>query len=64
MYTIKQLCVKSGLSRSTLLYYDSLRLVQPSARSQANYRLYSDDDVKRLERVCLYKEAGVSLEEI
>ena len=64
MYTIKQLCLKAGLSRSTLLYYDSLGLVSPSARSQANYRLYSDDDVRRLERVCLYKEAGVSLEEI
>ena len=64
MYTIKQLCAKAGLSRSTLLYYDSLGLVSPSARSQANYRLYSDDDVCRLERVCIYREAGVSLEEI
>ena len=64
MYTIKQLCAKSGLSRSTLLYYDSLRLISPSARSQANYRLYSDDDMRRLERVCIYREAGVSLEEI
>jgi len=64
MYTIKQLCVKSGLSRSTLLYYDSLGLVSPSARSGANYRLYAEDDVKRLERVCIYREAGVTLEEI
>ena len=64
MYTIKQLCIKSGLSRSTLLYYDSLSLVSPASRSDANYRLYSDDDLKRLERVCIYREAGVSLGEI
>ena len=64
MYTIKQLCKKSGFSRSTLLYYDSLGLVSPSARSEANYRLYSEDDIKRLERVCIYREAGVPLEEI
>ena len=64
MYTIKQLCAKAGLSRSTLLYYDSLGLVSPSARSGGNYRLYFDDDIRRLERVCLYKEAGVSLTEI
>ena len=64
MYTIKQLCEKSGLSRTALLYYDSLGLVSPSARSRANYRLYSDEDVKRLERVCIYRDAGVSLEEI
>ena len=64
MYTVKQLCLKARLSRSALLYYDSLGLVSPSARSRANYRLYSDDDVKRLERVCIYREAGVSLEEI
>ena len=53
MYTTKQLCAKAGLSRSALLYYDSLGLVSPSARSQANYRLYFDDDMRRLERVCI-----------
>jgi DNA-binding transcriptional MerR regulator len=47
-----------------LLYYASIDLLPPSGRSQANYRLYTDADMKRLERICAFKEAGVSLGEI
>ncbi len=61
MYTIKDLSRQSKLSRSTLLYYDSLGLLKPSERSQANYRLYSEEALTTLERICLYREAGVSL---
>jgi predicted site-specific integrase-resolvase len=42
MYTISQLGAPFGLSRSTLLYYHSLGLLAPSARSPAGYRLYSE----------------------
>jgi DNA-binding transcriptional MerR regulator len=64
MYTIGRLAKKFGLSRSTLLYYDSLGLLTPSARTEGRYRLYSNDDVKRLEQICLYRKAGLPLEEI
>ena len=32
------------------LYYDDIGLFSPSARSASNYRLYSDEDVRRMER--------------
>lgn len=64
MYTIKELCEKSGLSRSTILYYDSINLLRPDARSESNYRIYSDNSMKILERICTYREAGVPLGEI
>ena len=64
MYTIKELCEKSGLSRSTILYYDSINLLTPDTRSQSNYRIYSDNSLKALERICTYREAGVPLSEI
>lgn len=64
MYTIKELCRISGLSRSTLLYYDSIGMLKPSARSPANYRLYSEESLKELEKICLYREAGVPVKEI
>jgi DNA-binding transcriptional MerR regulator len=64
MYTIKELCRVSGLSRSTLLYYDSVGLLKPSERSPANYRLYSEESLKGLEKICLYREAGVPVQEI
>jgi len=64
MLTIGQLCKRFRLARSTLIYYDKLGLLQPSGRSEANYRLYTDADIKRLEQICRYREAGVQLKEI
>ncbi|EXJ12788.1 MerR family transcriptional regulator [Nitrincola nitratireducens] len=64
MYTVGQLAKMFGLSRSTLLYYDEVGILSPSARSVSNYRLYSDDDVLRMERIKIYREAGLSLEAI
>lgn len=64
MYTVGQLAKLFGLSRSTLLYYDDIGILSPSARSAANYRLYSDDDVRRMERINVYREAGLPLETI
>ncbi len=64
MYTIGEISKRFGLSRSTLLYYDSIGLLSPSGRSGANYRLYSEQDVTRMEKICLYREAGLPLEKI
>jgi len=64
MLTISQLAGRFGLSRSTLLYYDSIGLLSPSMRSEANYRLYSQDDVDRMELIDLYRKAGLPLADI
>ncbi len=61
MYTIGQLAKRYSLSRSTLIYYDHQGLLKPSGRSQANYRVYSDSDVTRLERIILFRSAGMPL---
>jgi DNA-binding transcriptional MerR regulator len=61
MYTVGQLAKRFGLSRSTLLYYNEIGLLSPSARSTANYRLYSDADVRRMERINVYRDAGLPL---
>ena len=64
MYTIGQLVKEFQLSRSTLLYYDRIGLLRPSARSDANYRLYTAADLARMQQIILYKDAGLSLEAI
>ncbi|MBI5329944.1 MAG: MerR family transcriptional regulator [Betaproteobacteria bacterium] len=64
MYTVGQLGKLIGLSRSALLYYDEIGLLSPSARSSSGYRLYSDGDVRRMERIMIYRNAGLSLEVI
>jgi DNA-binding transcriptional MerR regulator len=64
MLTIGQMVRRFGLARSTLLYYDRIGLLAPSARSRAGYRLYSDDDVRRMEVIQAYRSAGLALAEI
>jgi DNA-binding transcriptional MerR regulator len=64
MLTVSRLAERFGLSRSTLLYYDRIGLLSPSARSDANYRLYSDADIARMERISVYRQAGVPLADI
>ena len=53
-----------GLSRSTLLYYDRIGLLPPSGRTASGYRYYTDKDHQRLERICAYRQAGLTLEDI
>lgn len=61
MISISAVGRKFGLSRSTLLYYDRLKLVRPSYRTAAGYRLYSAEDEARLKKIYRYRETGLSL---
>jgi MerR family transcriptional regulator, thiopeptide resistance regulator len=62
--TVTLLARACGLSRGTVLYYESLGLLKPVRRSAGNYRLYSDCDLERLRQVCLYRNAGLKLSDI
>jgi DNA-binding transcriptional MerR regulator len=64
MYSITKLAGTCGLSRSTLLYYHRIGLLSPSARTRSNYRQYSEADRERLEAICIYRQAGLGLEDI
>jgi len=64
MYTIGQLTKHSGLSRSTLLYYDRIGLLHPSGRTNANYRVYNQRDLTKLNLILNYKDTGISLGQI
>ncbi len=63
-YSISQLAHSFKLSRSTLLYYDRIGVLNPSARSTAGYRIYSDKDYETLKYICMYRDAGLPLAEI
>jgi len=64
MLTIGQVAKKHALSRSSLIYYDSIGLLKPSGRSVSNYRLYSDSDLEKLAKITLFRSAGLSLDSI
>jgi DNA-binding transcriptional MerR regulator len=64
LYSIGKLSREFSLSRSTLLYYDSIGLLVASKRTEGNYRQYSEEDKKRLRQICTFREAGVPLNQI
>ena len=64
MITIGKLARRFNLSRSTLLYYDRIGLLKPSGRTPSNYRVYTQNDARRLEKICLLRQAGLDLKAI
>lgn len=64
MLTIGKLARRFELSRSTLLYYDRIGLLKPSGRTPANYRVYTPGDLRRLEKIRLFRQAGLDLKTI
>lgn len=54
----------TSVSVRTLRYYDRIGLLPPSGRTEAGYRLYTDADLARLQRILALKFLGFSLEEI
>lgn len=62
--TVTSLARTCGLSRSTVLYYETLGLLKPARRSAGNYRVYGENDLKRLRQICMYRGAGLELADI
>jgi DNA-binding transcriptional MerR regulator len=63
-YSVTQLARRCGISRSTLLYYESLGLLAPQRRSAAGYRYYGAPEAERLDLICTYRKAGLPLSAI
>jgi len=64
MWTVSKLAAHCGLSRGALLYYESIGLLKPPARSAANYRRYGEREMRRLQQICAYRHAGLTLADI
>ena len=63
-YLVKEVAALSGVTVRALHHYDELGLLTPNARTAAGYRLYSDDDLLRLQQILIGRELGLSLEAI
>jgi DNA-binding transcriptional MerR regulator len=64
MLTVTRLARRCGLSRSTVLYYESAGLLRPSGRTAGNYRQYGEREIERLRQICAYRHAGLRLTDI
>lgn len=63
-YTISKIASMAGISAKTLRHYEKIGLLIPSARSKSGYRLYSDEDIVKLQRILLFKQLDFPLRQI
>ncbi|TWO70681.1 MerR family transcriptional regulator [Caenimonas sedimenti] len=61
---VGELARSSGLTVRTLHHYDEIGLLKPSGRSDAGYRLYSQEDVARLHGIQALRHLGLALNDI
>ncbi|WP_305998823.1 MerR family transcriptional regulator [Blastococcus carthaginiensis] len=61
---IGQVAERTGLSLRTIRWYEEEGLVVPTSRTEGGFRLYSADDVARLEVIKRMKPLGFALEEM
>lgn len=64
MYKVKEVAELTGVSVRTLHHYDRIGLLKPEAVSIAGYRLYSEQNLERLQQILVFKEMDFSLLEI
>lgn len=62
--TVGALASRTGLTVRTLHHYDAIGLLSPSGRTDGGYRLYSEDDIRRLQHIVLLRGLGMPLVEI
>lgn len=63
-YTVGEFARLTSVTERTLRYYDRKDLLKPSAYNQQGHRLYTQQDLFRLQKILTYKFLGFSLEEI
>src|ERR671917_39272 len=63
-WKVGELAGRTGLSVRTLHYYDEIGLLSPSRRTDSGYRLYTAEDVVRLQQIKSLRALGFSLREI
>ena len=64
MKTVGEVSELTGVTVRALHHYDELGLLSPSERSGAGYRLYSYEDLARLQEILIWRQLGFSLAEI
>ncbi|PJG59129.1 Zn(2+)-responsive transcriptional regulator [Aeromonas cavernicola] len=64
MYRIGELAKVCGVKADTLRFYEKNGLIAPSVRNESGYRLYSEQDKRRLEFIIRAKSVGFSLADI
>jgi DNA-binding transcriptional MerR regulator len=63
-WKVGELARRTGLSVRTLHWYDEIGLLHPSYHTEAGHRLYTTNDVARLQQIKSLRQLGFALEEV
>ncbi|MBK7380033.1 MAG: heavy metal-responsive transcriptional regulator [Ignavibacteriales bacterium] len=63
-YFVGQLAKETGINLETVRYYEKLKLLPKPKRRESRYRVYDENDLKRLLFIKRAKELGFTLKEI
>lgn len=58
---VKEVANLVGISVRTLHHYDEIGLLKPDQMNEAGYRIYSQENLDRLQQILFFKELGFSL---
>ena len=61
---IGEVAATAGVTTRALHHYESIGLLTPVGRTDAGYRVYDDESVRRIYRICVLRRLGMSLEQI
>lgn len=65
MVKIDEVAKMTGITKRAIRYYEEIGLIQPPERSEGQMRLYSKQDVDRIQQVVVAKDVlGFSLQEL
>lgn len=64
MKTVKEVSRLAGVSVRALHHYDAIGLLKPTRVTEAGYRLYDDDAMKRLQTILLFRQLQFPLKKI
>lgn len=63
-YTTGELAKLCGVSVRTVQYYDDREILCPTELSEGGRRLYSEEDLKRMQTICFLRDTGLSINSI
>jgi DNA-binding transcriptional MerR regulator len=63
LMTVVEVRRRAGVTRKALRVYENLGLVRPVERTEAGYRLYDDEAIRRLGLIARAKSLGLTLAE-
>lgn len=61
---IKEVEVRTGLSRSNIRFYEKEKLIEPLRNESNGYRDYSENDVENIKKIAYLRTLGISIEDI